>query len=138
MISLLVHLSEVLHRIVNEVLLLLGFTHMEVQVLKVSFHIVFAFMIYIWLINQSESLDHDGKTSIQTVILHLFEPPSERIQNLDSSLTEIGNCHGNEYVLLQVRENSDPLVGLLLQKFIFGRGCVDSTSCFEHLQMRPV
>lgn len=118
MVSLLVHLSKILDRVVNKVFLLQVFYNMEVEVLKVSLDVIFAFIINVWLINQSQSLYHNCKTAVETSVLNLLEAPSERIEDLNSSFTEFRNCQRDENVLLQISEDSDPLVSLFFQKLI--------------------
>ena len=85
----LIHLSEVLDCVVNEVLLLLGIVFTEVQSTEIPLNVVFAFGFNIWLVKKLKSLYHYLQTFIEAFISHLSELPCECLQDFDCGVTKV-------------------------------------------------
>jgi hypothetical protein len=138
LISLLIHFSEILDGIVDEIFLSLAFLATEVDIVEVVLNILLALLVDIWPVYKSECLDHDGQTAVEALVPNLHKLPGEGVEDLNRCLAVLAIAEWNEDVLLKLRENSDPFRGFTLKVVIFSAGSVDPASSLQNFEMRPL
>jgi hypothetical protein len=138
LISLLVHLRKVLDCVVYEIFLSLALFSPEINVVKIVLDVLFALLINIGPVDETKSLDHDRETAIEALVSDLDKLPGECVQDFDGSLAVLSIAQGDEDVLLEFGEDSDPFRGFTFQMVVLTVGGIDSAGCFKHLKMRPL
>ena len=138
LVGLLVHFGEVLDGVIDEVLLLAGVLVAEVEVFEIFLDVFFALVFNVRLVEQPQGLDHDLETFVEALVSDVLELPGEGLKDFDGGVAGILVSERDENVVLQALEDADQFGAMGSCIVVLTGGGFDSTSSFEHFEMRPL
>ena len=74
-----VHLSEILNGIIDEIFLGLAVISFEIDLIEIILDVIFTILIDVRPINQTKGLDHDRETAFQAIVTNLNKFPGEGV-----------------------------------------------------------
>ena len=81
-----VHLCEILDRVVDTIFLSLTVLSFEIDLVEVVLNIFFTLFVDVRSVDEPQGLDHNGQTAVQALVSDLHKLPSECVQDFNGGL----------------------------------------------------